>query len=316
MASKIALTAPIASDGSEAHADWLEVLALSAPDGDSSFQDLVSEVRRAGTLDAFSDQDGLDTGSEKSQVLASDAFARLDLRAKACGDSYPFVIDDQTVTVKDADEAKRSPYSFMLLLRMFGVCAGPRGIKGATHFEELCERAASQYLGGHALGVESYHFGFPRRTSPSGFRAALDELCRRLGEGGGARDTPARRNQKDAKLDLVAWRPFPDLRAGKLIAFGQCAAGDNWDGKVTELSPRSFIYQWTNTRIFGFEPLVFFFVPRCLDDAEWESVSSQGDTIPFDRCRISLLLSEAGLSGDLEARTRRWVQAVLGRIQR
>ncbi|TCM35142.1 hypothetical protein [Kribbella sp. VKM Ac-2568] len=315
MTTALTLGAPIASDGAEAHADWLEILALLSADRDSSYQDLVAEFRRSGTLDAVTERLAPDRGSEKSQELADEAFSRLDVRSKSCGDGYPFKIADQTVSVRDPNFID-SPYVFMLLLRHFGVKAGPRTVKGAGNFEELAEVAARHYLGGTASGVRSFHFGFPRRTTPAGFEAALNELCEAVGEGGGSRSRPSRKDQKDAKLDLVAWRPFADGRNGKVIAFGQCAAGDNWDGKATELSPMQFTGLWLLTSRFAFTPVVFFFVPGCLSDEEWDSVSFLGNTVPFDRCRVSAMLADAGLPADLQGRTKRWSKYVLERISR
>lgn len=125
---------------------------------------------------------------------------------------------------------------------------------------------------------------------------------------------PKRKDQKDAKLDIVAWRPFPDEQVGKLIAFGQCAAGDNWDGKVSELRPVSFTGLWLKDRRLSFTPLVFFYVPRCFEAWEWEYVASFSDTIPFDRCRISHLLTSDVLPEDLKKRTTTWVKSVMRRL--
>jgi len=309
----LSLFSPIASAGAKEHADWLELKALLAADGDASFQDLVAELRRAGTLDGLSEGAALDERAEKSHALAEDAFAELDLRATMTGAGYPFSIDGQTVKRSKSIDFT-SPYLFLLLLRRFGVSAGPRGVKGAGHFEELAEVASRHYLGGEAAGVRSYHFGFPRRTTQAGFEAALDDLCQMLGEGGGSRSRPSRRNQKDAKLDIVAWRPFLDGRTTKIIAFGQCAAGDNWDGKASELVPQQFMGMWLKAVRFAFNPVVFFFVPHTLDDEEWDSISMIGTTIPFDRCRIAGLLSASGLPGELSVRTARWSRYVLNRV--
>lgn len=53
------LPAPPASDPPESHADWLELKALREGDNNSSFQDLVQELRRTGSTD------GLDVAETK-----------------------------------------------------------------------------------------------------------------------------------------------------------------------------------------------------------------------------------------------------------
>jgi hypothetical protein len=301
---------PVASDGPKEHADWLELLALHSSDGNSSYQDLVASLRRAGTVDAVSERRQPDQGSEISQQLADSAFAELDTRSRSCGDQYPFVVADQHIQLRNT-ELSAGPYAFMLMLKAFGVKAGPRTVRGATNFEELAAIAASNYLGGEDAGAKRYHFGFPRRVTPGGFRAALDDLCHVLGEGGGSRSRPSRRHQKDAKLDLVAWRPFEDQRIGKLIAFGQCAAGDGYDAKATELVPQQFCRLWMREPPMV-QPLVFFFVPRCVDDEEWETIHAIGNTLLFDRCRITGLLMEISVPVDLISRTAKWCRYVIG----
>jgi hypothetical protein len=298
---------PVVSDPAELHADWLELYALTVADGSSSYEDLVGVLRRNGSVDGVDDRAVPDRGSEITQSVADAAFAELDTRARACGDGYPFSITDQSISVRS--DVKSSPYLFCLLLSHAGVKAGPRNIKAATHFEELCARAAEEYLGGDAVGVGSYHFGFPRRIGPSGFADALDELCARLGEGSGTKQHPRLRHQKDAKLDVVAWRAFPDTRRGKLVAFGQCAAGDEFDIKATELVSRRFTVMWMKDPLL-LDPLRFFFVPRCLEDYEWEA-TTLADVILFDRCRITSMLEHRPLPSDLAKRTTNWCQFVL-----
>lgn len=300
---------PIASDVTREHADWLELEALRADDRNSSYQDLVAAFRRAGTIDAIEDRSVPDRGSEISQQLADAAFSELSNRGEYCGDSYPFALTEQSLQLVDPAQ-ESSPYTFMLLLKYFGVDAGPSGLRGSSLFEELSTVAAKNYLGGDAAGAMSFHFGFPRRLAPRGFRPALDQLCRAIQEGGGAKDSPAAATQKDAKLDLVAWKPFPDGRIGRVIAFGQCAAGDNYDSKASELSPRQFYQRWMQIPLRT-EPLVFFFVPRCIDDDELDHVSALGSTVFFDRCRIAAFVGESPLEIEVDKRMKIWCEHVL-----
>jgi hypothetical protein len=293
----------------------LELTALEADDRNSSFQDLVAVLNRAGSVDGLPASGvASDRGSELTQQLADTAFAELHSRVTACDQAYPFELSDQSIQLKDAS-GEHSSYVFMLLLKQVGVTRGPRRVKGATHFEEIAGEAARRYLGGDANGAESYQFGFPRRTTAAGFVEAVNELCERLGDGGGARIRPSTHWKKDGKLDLVAWRHFPDHRRGKVIAFGQCAAGHNYDDKITELIPRRFLYLWTTQQIVP-DPLMFFFIPGCVDDEKLlDIISSQA--ILFDRCRIAALLEGSGntLSGELHDRTALWNDFTLSKVR-
>lgn len=307
---------PVASAGAIEHADWLELTALEAADQNSSFQDLVAVLNRAGSTDIFpASFSGGDRASELTERLATDAFSELHNRVTACDEAYPFELSDQSLELRDQSQ-EHSAYTFMLLLKQVGVTKGPRLVKGATHFEELCTEAACRYLGGEASGAECYHMGFPRRTTAANFTTALRELLLRLGDGGEVQIRPSSRWKKDGKLDLVAWRHFPDHRHGKLIAFGQCAAGADYVDKITELIPHRFQRLWM-TRPIAPEPLSFFFIPRCIDDEGLEEVIS-ADAILFDRCRIAALLEGSGssLSDQLRERTKLWNNFTLAKIRK
>ncbi len=136
---------------------------------------------------------------------------------------------------------------------------------------------------------------------------ALNDLCERLGEGGGARMRPNSRHQKDAKLDLVVWRPFPDARSGKLVGFGQCAAGADWRDKLSELQPRAFTGQWMTEQL-AIEPTRLFFCPFRVERARWPTVVFESGVL-FDRCRIAL--HAAAINDDIVNQCERFTRHVL-----
>lgn len=312
MTKPLSLQSPTLSDGRFDHADWLEALALQSADLNSSLEDLVSALRIGGSVDVAGARNENDSGGEILQEAGDNALSEAQNRSEACGDAYPFELTGQSLQLKQGGD--HAPYVFMLLMKQFGLKAGPQRSKPASYFERLSAFAARNYLGGHENGAEIYHFGFPRALSPAGFEDALDDLCKRLAEGTVGRQRPSRRYQKDARLDLVAWKPFNDARRGKIIFFGQCAAGENWDAKTTELVPRRFVSMWMNGNL-STEPLVLFFLPRCLDDEEWDQIATVGTVLPLDRCRIASLLplSLAADPGDPDAL--RWTSHVLAGLR-
>jgi hypothetical protein len=146
-------------------------------------------------------------------------------------------------------------------------------------FEHLSTVAARNYIGGNAL-----RFGAPRDTMPSSFKEAVDHLCRALGEGSGSRGGPTS-GAKDDGLDLVAWRSFPDTLPGKVILFGQCAAGGDAFDKTGELKPHAFCDQWMRTHpVSGV--IRAFFVPHRVEPQHWEKHNRDAGII-FDRCRVA-----------------------------
>jgi hypothetical protein len=319
----VTLNAPYATASPESHADWLELRALLAEDFNSSLTDLARAMRPTGTIEEVlgeqiggedaSPADLSDPGDDMSEAVTESASSELDDRETACGGSvvsggaYPFVRGPQYV--QGSFEAFRSAYVFLLLLSTQGIAAGPDGLSSTELFEDLAAAAAASYFGGDPHDVGVYQFGFPRRRTLPGFKPAINELCSRLGEGGGARDRPDSRHQKDAKLDLVVWRPFPDARMGKVVAFGQCAAGDNWREKLSEMQPRTFTSAWM-TDPLGLEPARLFFCPFRVERHRWETtVLSSG--VLFDRCRIALHCTD--LSDELLDRCERFSAHILGR---
>ena len=81
----LGIGSPLASGDSTTQADWLELKALASLDGNSSFQDLVAELRRGGSTDAIQDSmDALvDTRGETSERLADAVFSELEERARS-----------------------------------------------------------------------------------------------------------------------------------------------------------------------------------------------------------------------------------------
>ena len=309
---------PAASSSPEELADWLELRAIQSADRNSSIQDLVRALRRSGTTDALvddeDDDDGdggyaSDPGSEKVQAAAEGAFSEVEERRAACAPSpdvsgYPFEVADDYLSLSDGGE--QHVYLFLLLLSIFGRDAGPGDVPGDDLFDDVCAEALKSYFGGPAR-TTAVVFGFPRRVFPAGFRAAVDQLCRNMGEGGSCRDRPTRKSQKDANLDIVAWRDFPDGRHGKLIGFGQCATGANWQDKVTELLPQQFCQKWLSD-FPTVLPIRTFFVPFRIERSRWSDTCIDAGIV-FDRCRIAGSLHSPPV--DLVRRCRKWVQHVV-----
>lgn len=301
------MDAPAASSPPVAHADWLELQALLLDDMSASHSDLVAELRRAGTAEVEMDDDSeyaeVDEGSEATQAIADAVFAELEDRAAAAGNGYPFGVDADNVTANAG--ARESLYTFLLCLSFNGdtkASIDPRRL-----FEDVSAAVLAAYMGtGRQTSI--YQFGFPRRLAPKDFVGALDDLCHQLNEGLRARpDIAIAADQKDATLDLVAWKPFPDRREGSLMAFAQCAAGANWPDKTTEMQPESFSKFWMDRPLLSI-PTRLFLLPYRVEPARWELVTSRAGLI-LDRCRIAWLAEH--VPADVLDRCRSWTAAAL-----
>lgn len=277
------------SDPPELKADWVELYAMMDTDGSASLADIQGALTVSGTADAINEEDDFGPpldDADRYEAAAEAAFVEIDDRSVSCDcddSGYPFNVDSGCLTPVSGSD--KSVYVFLLLLSRYGHTTRIDGDDGAKLFEEVCAQAAVEYLGGPHCHVGSFVFGFPRRTAPKGFASAVNSLCDHLNEGGGNKQRPRTKDQKDAKLDVVAWRAFADRRIGKLIAFGQCATGANWPDKIHELgAPAGWCKLWMS-EAFSVDPLKMFFVPYRVPSDRWLE-TCVGGGILFDRCRI------------------------------
>ncbi|MHB8449604.1 MAG: hypothetical protein ACYDAQ_04015 [Mycobacteriales bacterium] len=285
--------------------DYYELTALASGDRNSSIQEVLLAVKQSGALEAVpdpewcadpddpDDPDGgeslLDRGGELAEIFGDDVAREGEERLAACatppGVVYPFRVQAGYLEVAELAKPLPEPYTFMLLLSVFGLSAGPAGSRPERLFEAVSAHAAHRFLGGPDPSVHLIRFGFPRKDKSS-FTAALDALCRDLNEGIGAVTGDRARQQKDGTVDLVVFRHFPDRRPGKIVAFGQCAAGKQWATKLTEMQPTNFIDKWIVGKVVSRPPLRMFFLPRRLSATEWDERAIDGGIL-FDRCRIA-----------------------------
>ena len=271
----------------------------------------MASIRRTGSIDALEEFDDgsldetVERESEELERIADAAFEELALREAYLGAYYPFTVDG---TLRAEAGAQGSMYAFLTALTFFGPTFRIASESGSSLFERISATALVKYLGGPEM-VLSYDFGFPRRNTPSNFRDAINDLCAKLGEGQGCKvSRPLMKNVKDAKLDLVAWVPFSDMRRNQLSVFGQCAAGANWQSKLNELQPVDFCNIWLRESP-ALSPLLAFFVPRKVVDDVWFQVCVGERRIFFDRLRIAPLLGRTD-SGLIEL-CRAWTVAAL-----
>lgn len=305
------LPPPAAAAKTDDHTDWLELVALTDRDRQASIEDLVSAIRTTSSTEDLPEEKLTDRGSEQAQAIAESAMSLAENRRVAVGrgSNYPFEFIGQSLQATRG--ALRSTYVYLLLVSRFGIAAGPAGSTGATLFEDVAAVAARNYFGGQRSGAKVYHFGYPRKLAPAGFQAAVEDLVQQLGEGIGSKNRPTTQDQKDAKLDIVAWIPMPDARSGKVIGFGQCATGRNWKDKVSEMQAAAWCKTWLVDPP-PVDPIRFFFVPHVVGEDEWYQHAATAGVI-FDRCRMATYA--ANLDRDLRDRVTSWNGHVLGRIK-
>lgn len=272
-------------------ADYLELRALVDPDHNSSALQLISDVCMGGEDPGWDqiDDPPKSTWQQEQEALADGALTRLEERIVHCTPrSYPFRLLGNSIRTQE--DAPTAIYSFLLLLSFFKGKA-PDHKHAAKMFEEVAACAAAGYLSGTGAS-ETYVFGFPRRLGPDDFKGAVGHLCgnKCLAEGTANVSASRVEHQKDGRLDLVAWKNFPDKRRGRIIVFGQCATGEDWEEKAFALDPYKWREKWL-TEPFLPTPLRAFFVPHFVPEPDWKNVILDGGLL-FDRFRIAATARE------------------------
>lgn len=281
---------PRVSDHTTTLADWLELESLRSENGVGSLLELARQFAIGGVGDA---EDESEVEREPRQFSdhgrLDDVMSELEFRSAGCGEGYPFTVDPAGNSITRKADWRDFHYTPLLLLSFIdcheAVPADSGSIFPARWFEAISVLAAERYLGGRENGATSFHFASPRPDG-SGFSDALQALARRLG--GRALNMIEPRHEKDAGLDVLAWRPFPDLRCNFVCLFGQCATGIEWRNKNPE--PLEFLDVRLRLETTAVHPAIF--VPFTLPSNDWTLKSRR--VVVFDRCRIVSLLPHIG----------------------
>jgi hypothetical protein len=284
---------PTPSDTTDAlaWADWLELTALASVRSNASYGDLTSVLKRLGM--------------EGAERISTGAMNELNRRVIAAAESYPFAFSGTLLSQRD-DWHSFSPYVFCLLLSYAE--EQQKRVRNLHHermFEQLSCIAARRYIGGEVL-----RFGYPRMAPvPAGFKEALVFVSGKVGEWIPSQRVQLRKN--DDGLDLIAWKPFPDRQAGKLVLFGHCASGGNWDSKVNELQPGVFCTKWLGGEK---SPLLkAFFIPHRLSPDVFEDRAPSARLF-FDRCRIAYWADNGEFGKATSQANVRWCEKLLSRL--
>ncbi len=276
---------PRSKDSAESLADWLELEALRSENGVGSLRELAQTLSIAGTKD---DPNADEDDSRVSVDELTHVAAEIERRSLATGtDAYPFKLEGACASIALAAGWQNKSYTWLLLLTYLDArsyfTVSRRKFFHARLFEALATVAAHKYLGGSANHAEVYRFGWPRpEHNASGFKDALDELA--AATGGTALKYIVPKWEKDERLDVFAWRRFPDGRCNRLSLFGQCAGGDDWNVKGPQ--PRRFLGVWLKLHAPDAWPVLF--VPRLLSADEF--IKEGQVSLILDRCRIASLV--------------------------
>ena len=267
-------------------ADWIETTLL---------------VR--GTKQIGDDELNRIAGEEIGASPAQLSLARrvMQRRGGVLKSAYPFETNE--FAVRGRSEAIESHYATLLLLTPGGV-ARQIITRDTTEemevlFERVTERAAGNLWGSEGRALR---FGWPSDVGrPQGFNDAIEWLAKKIGVKPGAGYRPPLR--KDGGVDVVAWRPFPDLRGGVPLVLVQCTLQSDIVPKASDVDTRV----WASWLAIDFDPITALAVPQTIPDGVlWDQLSLRG--MVLDRLRL------AGLAkpGDPIQNLSDWNQQIVG----
>ena len=266
-------------------ADWLEVICLTSTRGVATRGDLLGIYDLLGEDDhglEHDDQTGEDLEGEILEDARTDSadviLDELAYRATVLGGYYPFTIEPRgqnwrIVAAADGDAAEaaaaRSCYVFCLLTSAIrdryiqGVGVAPLVLTMPNHFQAIAAEAAAGVMGGQSIS-----FGWPR-PGGTAFRPALDHVSQRMRLGKPLEAVPlwSTGHEKDAGIDVIAWRDFDDQRPGKLVLFGQVASGNDWVKKTVKSDTPNFLSWFAERPTEHYIPAIFIPFPQHHDCA-------------------------------------------------
>lgn len=311
----LSVPSPDAEDSLVALADWVEVKALLADDGNASQEDLTRALEQAHSMD-----------ESDAKVLAGDVFKELLDRRDICiplvgirrAWEYPFTLN-KTGTLLEL-RTKLGPtskagllYIFLLLTSRADMDAQRKleGLDPTVLFEKVCAEILLNFWGGESALSGSLVFGSARTKTEANkkFQTNIEQLCAKLREGRGLKAKSKAPGGGDGKLDIVVWRVFSDGRAGGLVGFGQCKTGIHWKDHLTKLVPRNFCRDYFHQPLI-LDPVRIYMVPHRVNDASWDTHTGAGGLL-MDRCR--LVQYGYDISKDIFYDCRVWLDAALKR---
>jgi hypothetical protein len=174
-------------------------------------------------------------------------------------------------------------------------------------FEALTAESAVISLGGWTIHPTGW-----TRTRTQRLNQIVTEIAQKLGEATGDILRWTKDTAKEAGLDLLFYRPFPDGRVGVPVFLCQCASGEGWERKLKTPDLRI----WCKIIPFASDPKKAFAMPFTLSDSDFVRHCNSIDGFLLDRQR---LLSPGRtqrdwLSQELSARLNDWTRARIGSL--
>jgi len=283
--------------------DFVELACLLEPggiyDGTSLIEAFVEQDELAESPAAADDGAGsyssTDAGDDDARFQAVVAvWDRLEARNQAFGDAYPFEVDVGARELTTAGSTDlRLTYACCLLASQLARMSKSEQAILTKAFERISRYAILALMPAQA---DVWVFGTAATAGPfvgGGLQARLHTMATRLGcqvltDGQGL----SPHNSGDGGLDVVGHTNMEGPADRRLVVFGQCACGDNWATKQSEVS----LDTWSGRLSLRGALAPVTLIPRDFrdDQGDWKNrfVLSAGNVL-VDRRRFLHLIARS-----------------------
>ena len=285
-------------------ADWVELELLCGTSTSVSLIE-VADVLRDDPPDevegAADDQSEVGQAAwEAADFLATAALAELRDRAAWLQDHYPLTVSPELASLRETSVALPI-YRFLALVRARHLYSRVRALRDpGQEFEELVNHAVGAYVGGQVVRFGLGATGERGDGLPPVLWDAVVDLAQRMHESANSiRDD----GQGDYKVDVIAWKPFGDERAGQIVVLCQSTISQgDW---TTKLPAK----RWMERRLVHFltDPIEAVAFPETLSLTSTEELRGGNfGAIPFDRLRILEMVDGSTVPESLTRRLDEW----------
>ena len=229
-------------------------------------------------------------------------------RAEWLQRAYPIDIRSKRLTQRSSWR-EIGPYGFCLLLSVLPLFSSAREQLGDDRADQglLLEKLSEAALRELLLGWGVHRTGWSSESTEH-----LPELAKNVAQllnaSIGEPELFSGGRAKDAGLDILCYKPFPDGRGGYLCILVQCASGaSTWKRKRMEPN----LGVWRHAVIFDFPPASGLVIPFAISAEQLKESSVIAQSLIIDRIRLLLPGRDGGawLPSDLDADLVSWCEA-------
>ncbi len=226
-------------------ADWLELKAISSPDGRVGFGTLVSAT---ALIENEQESDIGDEDAEEDQLVQK-AQEEIANRLATVGEDYPFRIDDRGRALCFITPVTGAGSIYLFCLYMShafdrSIISKDDAPEVNNEIRDLFQACATMAAGGFVFGP-AMSFGWPRPDGSS-YLKALHNVYGIFGDGKPHKKARAGASKKvkDNGIDIIAWRRTRDRLPGTQYVIAQVASGNDWEGKSVTTARIHFHDYW------------------------------------------------------------------------